>query len=194
MLRKDRDIQKFGRCCNGIIIVQVYPLSCARARAPNPSSLATRTRPRSTRVSAAREVHRAWVHVEAGASVDRHPSRPTVRRRSFVRLSPVRESIFRRSAFILPRYSSLSNNFSKISNVVLSKCISKVRAKRERKGCVTARRGCITSLSLYLSVPPEMRVIMHYHRVWETPSTNDKLQGRIRSNIKKSFSISWVHL
>lgn len=37
-----------------------------------------------TRVSAAREVHRAWVHVEAGASVDRHPSRPTVRRRSFV--------------------------------------------------------------------------------------------------------------
>lgn len=163
MLRKVRDIQKFGRCCNGIIIVQVYPPSCARARAPNPSSLATRTRPRR-HACVRRAGGTPSVSARRGRRLSRPPPFATDGSSSFVRLSPARESIFRRSAFILPRYSSRNNNFPEISNVVLSKCVS-VRAKRERKGCVTARRGCITSLSLYLSVPLEMRVIMHHRRV-----------------------------
>lgn len=140
-LRKGRDVQKIralqrdNNCAGASAIL--------RART-EPVLPRTRTRP-GTRVSAARELHRAWVHVEASvwpqSTATLRERRIVVARSSF---SPARESIFRRSAFIPPPSSIISPK-------VLSKCVW-VRANRT--GCVAARRGCITPppLSFFLSL------------------------------------------
>lgn len=126
----------------------MHPPSCARARI-RPPSLHARGHA-DTRVSATREVHRARVHVEAGASVDRHPSRPTVRRRS-PSLGSERVHLPPKLAIILPVIAREIQSFGNFER--LSRCVSRAcepRAKGER-GCV--RVGYNLSPSLYLSLP-----------------------------------------